>query len=110
MNNDVYRKLSLAMRAGKVQSGGFQTEQTIKSEKAALVILAEDASDNTKKQFRDMCAFRKVPWVIYGTKEALGHSIGKEERSCLCVTDEGFRKMIEDTITKEKELNGGGNR
>ena len=43
--------LGLATRAGKVQSGEFSTEKSVKSGKAALVLVAGDASDNTKKKF-----------------------------------------------------------
>ena len=61
--------IGLAARAGKVASGEFSTEKAVKSSKAHLVIVALDASDNTKKMFRNMCDFYKVPFHIYGTKE-----------------------------------------
>ena len=53
--------LSLATRAGKTKSGNFQTEQAVKSGTAYLVIIAADASENTKKKFRNMCSFYDVP-------------------------------------------------
>lgn len=53
--------IGLATKAGKCASGEFMTENETKSGKAALVIVAEDASDNTKKKFRDMCKFYEVP-------------------------------------------------
>ena len=43
--------LGLAMKAGKVSSGEFATEQAVKSGSAYLVILAETASANTQKKF-----------------------------------------------------------
>ena len=46
--------LGLAMKAGKVSSGEFATEQAVKSGSAYLVILAETASANTQKKFRNM--------------------------------------------------------
>lgn len=51
--------LGLAQRAGKVASGEFSTEKAVKSKKAFLVVVASDASDNTKKMFSDMCTFYK---------------------------------------------------
>ena len=69
--NKVMSYLGLATRAGKVQSGEFSTEKSVKSGKAALVLVAGDASDNTKKKFTNMCTFYKVPIYIYGTKETL---------------------------------------
>ena len=40
--------VGLATKAGKTASGEFMTESVTKSGKAALVIVAKDASDNTK--------------------------------------------------------------
>lgn len=44
-NNNVLHMLSIAKKAGKVASGEFMTENAVKSGGAALVIVAEDASD-----------------------------------------------------------------
>ena len=90
----VLAMLGLAMRAGKVVSGEFSTEKAVKSGKACLVIVAEDASDNTKKEFSDSCSYYQVPYAVYGTKESLGHSIGKEMRASLAVIDEGFGREL----------------
>ena len=38
--------LGIAAKAGKVASGEYQTEHAVKSHKAFLVIVAEDASEN----------------------------------------------------------------
>ena len=86
--------LGLAAKAGKVQSGEFSTEKSVKSGKAFLVIVSEEASDNTKKMFINMCHFYHVPLILYGTKETLGHCIGKEIRAAVAVTDEGFANRI----------------
>ena len=89
--------LGLAQRAGKVASGEFSTEKAVKSKKAFLVVVASDASDNTKKMFSDMCTFYKVPIAFYSDKVSLGHAIGKEFRASLAVLDEGFGKQIQNT-------------
>ena len=68
-NDKVLAYLGLATRAGKIQSGEFSTEKSVKAGKAAMVIVAEDASNNTKKKFTKMCTVYKVPIYIYGTKE-----------------------------------------
>ena len=56
-NSKVLSMLGLAAKAGKVASGEFSTEKEVKSGNACLVIVAEDASDNTKKMFRNMCKY-----------------------------------------------------
>jgi ribosomal protein L7Ae-like RNA K-turn-binding protein len=86
--------IGLAMKAGKVVSGEFATDKGVKAGKACLVIVSEDASDNTKKMFSNMCEFYKVPIFYFGTKEELGHSIGKAMRSSLAITDENFANSL----------------
>lgn len=90
--------LGLAEKAGKIKSGEFSTEKAVKSHQAFLVIVAEDASLNTKKMFRDMCEFYHVPFYCYGEKETLGHCIGKQYRASLAVTDEGFSRSLESKL------------
>ena len=92
--NKVCSLIGLAMKAGKVVSGEFATEKEVKTGYAQLVIVAEDASDNTKKMFTNMCEFYEVPLFIYGTKEELGHAMGKEMRASLAITDPGFAKSL----------------
>ena len=45
----VLNLLGLATRAGKTASGEFMNERAIKIGNAYLVIVSEEASDNTKK-------------------------------------------------------------
>ena len=98
MNNQADKRIlsmfGLAARAGRIASGEFQTETAVKSGSAFLVVVAEDASENTKKLFSDKCSFYKVPVITLGTKEELGHSIGKEFRASLAVLDEGFASAV----------------
>ncbi len=94
ITNKLLSLIGLATKAGKVVSGEFATEKEIKSGRAWVAIIADDASDNTKKKFRNMCEFYKVPFYTYGDKITLGHAIGKEFRASLAVLDEGFAKGI----------------
>lgn len=93
--------VSLAAKAGKVASGEFCTEKEVKSGKAALVFVADDASENTKKKFRNMCDFYKVPIYFYKDKDTLGHAIGKEFRASLAILDAGFAEGIKKHIENE---------
>lgn len=97
--------LSLATRAGKTKSGSFQTEQAVKSGAACLVIIASDASENTKKKFRNMCSFYDVPIYFYADQDTLGHAMGKEFRISAAVTDAGFADEIEKQLKTEEEKN-----
>lgn len=86
--------LGLAMKAGGIVSGETATEIAIKDYSAYLVVIATDASDNTRKHFSDMCSYREIDMIEYGTKEQLGHAIGKEYRSNLAVTNKGLAEAI----------------
>lgn len=95
MNKDnILQMLGLATRAGKIGCGEFMTEKSIKEGKACLVIVAEDASANTKKMFRNKCEFYEIPFAEYATKIEIGNAIGKEVRASLAVLDEGFATAI----------------
>lgn len=54
-SDNALKMLGLAAKAGKVASGEFMTENAVKSGGAALVIVAEDASENTKRNL-EICA------------------------------------------------------
>ena len=92
--NKALSLISLATKAGKTASGEFCTEKEVKSGKAELVIVAEDASDNTKKMFTNMCAYYKVPIIFYESKEVIGHAIGKQHRASVSIQDSGFAAAI----------------
>ena len=87
--------IGISMKAGKVASGEFATEKAVKTGKAFLVIVADEASDNTKKKFRNMCEYYKTPYYEFGEKTELGRAIGKEFRASLAVTDENLGKALE---------------
>lgn len=93
-NDNALSMLGLATKAGKVASGEFMTENAVKSGGAALVIVAEDASENTKKKFKNMCEYYKVPLRIHGMKEELGHCTGKQFRASLAITDKGLAQAV----------------
>lgn len=93
-NKKVLSLLSLAAKAGRIKSGEYMTEESVKGYKARLVIVADDASDNTKKQFKNMCDYYNVPMIIIENKETLGHAIGKELRASVVVNDDGFANAI----------------
>ena len=102
-NDEVLSLLGLSAKAGKCKSGEFQVENTVKAGKAFVVIIATDTSEASKKNYRDMCKYYKVPLYEYGTKEELGRHIGKEFRASVAVTDEGFAKGIIKKVTSREE-------
>lgn len=101
MMNKALSFLGLANKARKVKSGEFSVEKAIKSFEAFLVIVACDASENTKKKFSDMCEYYETPIIFYGTKDELGHALGKEFRASLAILDENFANGIRYKIENQ---------
>ena len=94
--------LGLAQKAGRIASGETAAESALKSEKTYLLIVAADSSDGSRKHWTDMTAYRKIPCVQWGTKEELGKAVGKNQRSALAVTDEGFAAQIRKMLQEER--------
>ena len=99
--------LGIAAKSGNVVSGEFSTEKAVKTGRAFLVIVSEEASDNTKKMFTNMTDFYEVPIYFYGSKEELASAIGKEFRASLAITDENLANAVESKLKNEKLNNGG---
>lgn len=96
--NKVLSMLGMATKAGKLVSGEFSVEKAIKQRKACLVLVANDASENTKKLFFDKCKYYNIAIRIYGDKESLGAAIGKRMRASVAIVDSNFSKSIEKII------------
>ena len=65
-NSKVYSMLSIARKAGKVRSGEFSTEKSVKTGRSFLVVIAGDASDNTKRNLPICVLTTKYP--VYSTE------------------------------------------
>lgn len=96
--------IGLCQRAGKIASGGFLALSEVRANKSKLIIIAEDASDNTKKRFFDKCKYYKVPIYEYGNMDMLGHIIGKGDRTVISISDKGFALTIKSRIEEIIEV------
>lgn len=94
--NKLYGMLGLAKRAGKVSTGAFICDKMIKSHRAKLVLLASDASENTKKAVRDSCCFHKVKLIELSDMSTLGHYTGGGDRAVVSINDNNFADAISD--------------
>ncbi len=92
--NKGWNMLSLCQKAGALVSGEFAVMEAIKKEKACLVLLAKDASANTKKRFYDKAGYRGIPVIEVGSRTELGRAIGKGERTSAAVMEKGFAESI----------------
>lgn len=104
MNNKALSMLGIATKAGKTVTGEFSTEKAVKEGSAYLVVVAGDASDNTKKKFRNMCDYYQVAIKVFADKNSLGNACGKEFRASLAVTDEGLANAVVKQIDSSNNL------
>jgi len=100
--------LSLCMKAGMLKAGGFASEKALRSNDARLILLAGDASDNTKKKFINKAHFYKTPVYLCGCIADLSRLTGVDNRAVFAVTDSGFaanieRKLRDANITEAGE-------
>ena len=100
MRDRVLSLLGLAQKARALASGNFLVEQAVAKRTARLIIIAEDAASNTRDGLEKITFHYKVPVLYYGSKETLGHAIGKQERVTAAILSEGlaasFAKALEE--------------
>lgn len=98
MKDKIANLIGLAIKSGNLISGEDTCRREIQGNRVKLVIVAVDASDNTKKLFNDKADFRKVPLRYYGTKEEIGVWIGKMPRAVIAIKDKGFSTKLMEYI------------
>ncbi|MBE1553422.1 YlxQ family RNA-binding protein [Sporosarcina limicola] len=96
----IYQMLGMATRARMIITGEELVIREIRSGKAHLVIVSEDASNNTLKKLDDKCTSYNVEKHVFGNREDIGHAIGKESRVVLALTDAGFAKKVSGLLNE----------
>lgn len=94
--------LGFAQRAGGVASGETAVALSLARGKARLLILAEDASEGTVSRLRSLARERSVISITFGTKESLGHAIGKAPRAALAIENRRFAQTLKGLLTEGK--------
>lgn len=90
MNHNV----GLAYRARKVTVGTDLTLTDLRKGKVFLVILAQDASDLTKKKVHDKGKFYHVEVIESLTSLEISQAIGKKDIKVIGITDRGFSQLL----------------
>ena len=90
--------LSLSAKAGFLRTGEETAEKLLRNGGAELVIIAGDASDNTKKKFVNKCFFYDRPVRVFGDRAVLSKCVGKNNRTVFAVTDGGFAARLQILI------------
>ncbi|WP_053957393.1 L7Ae/L30e/S12e/Gadd45 family ribosomal protein [Inediibacterium massiliense] len=103
MENKIFSFLGLAQRSGQLVTGEDTCTLYAKKKAIQLIIIPQDASENTKKKFKDMANHRNIPFLIYANRESLSKAVGKSNRTVYGIKDKGFATKILSLVQDEKE-------
>lgn len=93
--------LGLATRAGKIVFGTEACKNEIERRKVKLILLASDASERTKTNFKEICRKVDIPIEEVLSTETLSKVIGKTNKVVVGIIDGNFSKEM------LKIINGG---
>ncbi|MCL2420253.1 MAG: ribosomal L7Ae/L30e/S12e/Gadd45 family protein [Defluviitaleaceae bacterium] len=102
MDRKISSLLSLCSKAGMLSTGEEIGEKLLQRDEAELVIIASDASDNTKKKFNNKCFYYQKPIRIFGEKEVMSKCVGKSNRTVYVITDSGFAERLQALIDSQE--------
>ena len=102
--------LGLARRAGRLAIGTDMCCQSLRDGSARLCVVANDASQNTKKRVVGKCEFYNVRCIIPEIgKDELSHAIGKgNDISAVAIVDDNFAVAIEGIYKNREERTDEG--
>ena len=92
----------LASKAGKIAFGADSVKELILNNKVYLVIIAEDASQNTQEKFLHLATEKCIKIIVYGSIKENSKAIGKKNKAIIAIKDKNFSDAI------SKIFDGGG--
>ena len=98
INHKIGGLLGLARRAGKVAFGTEMVAGLIEKRKVKLLILATDASERTKRHWKQMAKEKQIPIREIETIEEISRAIGQNNKAILGITDINFSKEMIKSI------------
>lgn len=100
MNEKFFGMIGIARRAGKVSIGADAVRDAVRNNMARLVILAEDASENTRKSVKNSCAFYNTACIEVSNAAELGRCIGKDTAAAISVNDDNLASAVSDKFNQ----------
>ena len=97
-NNKILGLLGLSAKARKVVSGTDACIEEMQKKNIKLLIVAQDASEKTKKNSIFYGDKYNVPVVITSTIEELSKAIGKRNRAIIGISDINLSQEIQKII------------
>ena len=86
-----------------IRSKAISFKQTLRfdfnKKRISLIIIANDISENTKKEFEDL--FKSTSTIVYLNKSELGELFNKENVAIFGIKNENMAKKIKELYEKE---------
>lgn len=105
MNHDgsILQLIGLSKKAGRLEIGEEPAGSAARSHAAVLLLLAEDAADNTVRRARHFADVGNIPYLrVPFTKEELGLATGGAPCAILALTDAGLAGSLAKKLQKEQ--------
>lgn len=96
--------IALANKAGKVITGSDMVEESIRKQKAGLVIIAQDVSSEIGEKIARLAERTSIPCYYILTKDQLGALVGKGLRSAVAIGSGGFVHAITNEIERMRNF------
>jgi len=94
------KTIGLAYRARKVTIGTEITIAALRKKKICLIILANDASELTKKKVRDKAKTYETTVLEDLDSQTLSLALGKKDIKVIGITERGFCQLLMDQKRK----------
>lgn len=92
--NNRYGVLGLIYRAGKIKTGGETCKKIIKKGNGYVLLLANDASNNTQKEFKYQAERHNLVIIDQFSKEELSAIFGRLNVAVGVVVDEKMSQWL----------------
>ena len=103
--NKFFNFLGLAKRSGNLIEGYSKCDEERNRKSLYLFIVSNDASNSTKKKFKNHCEIKNIKLIEDFSKEEIGASIGREEVKILAVSDKNMANKLYSLYKDEKDKN-----
>ena len=99
MKNKILNLLGLATKAGNIVAGNNACENALKMKKIKMLVISEEASEKTKKNYKFYAEKYNIPIIFMGTIEELSQVIGQKNKAIIGVKDINIVKGIQKLIS-----------
>lgn len=90
--------LHLALKGRLIEVGRMAVSILLKRKKAALVIVALNASEKLKREVETECRRFSVPLYLFSSKEELGKICGRDEVAVLGISDKNLAAELKKQL------------